>query len=61
MVKFPNMEHDGPSMAQVPPGKAGEIVWRFNRAGDFDLACLIAGHDQAGIVGKITVRASTRN
>jgi len=55
MMKFPNMEHDEPYMAHVEPGKSGEIVWTFNRAGDFDFACLIAGHYQAGMVGKISV------
>ena len=57
MLKFPAMEHDEPYMAHVPPGKTGEIVWTFNRAGQFDFACLIAGHYQAGMVGKITVAA----
>ena len=57
MLKFPTMEHDEPYMAHVPAGKSGEIVWTFNRAGDFDFACLIAGHYQAGMVGKITVAA----
>ena len=33
MLKFPDMEHDEPYMAHVPPGKTGEIVWTFNRAG----------------------------
>jgi uncharacterized cupredoxin-like copper-binding protein len=55
MVKFPNMEHDEPYMAHVPAGKTGEIVWNFNKAGDFDFACLIAGHYQAGMVGTIKV------
>ena len=55
MVKFPNMEHDEPYMAHVAPGKTGEIVWNFNRAGAFDFACLIAGHYQAGMIGKIEV------
>ena len=57
MLKFPNMEHDEPYMAHVPPGKTGEIVWTFNRAGEFDFACLIAGHYQAGMMGKIKVAA----
>jgi uncharacterized cupredoxin-like copper-binding protein len=57
MVKFPDMEHDEPYMAHVPPGKTGAIVWTFNRAGSFDFACLIAGHYQAGMVGKIIVTA----
>ena len=59
MIKFPTMEHDEPYMAHVGPGKTGEIVWTFNRPGDFDFACLIAGHYQAGMVGKIKVAASS--
>jgi len=55
MVKFPGMEHDEPYMAHVPAGKSGELVWTFNRAGEFDFACLIAGHYQAGMAGKISV------
>ena len=57
MRKFPNMEHDEPYMAHVAPGKRGEIVWKFNRAGEFDFACLIAGHYEAGMIGKVAVRA----
>ena len=57
MVKFPGMEHDAPYMAHVRPGKTGQIVWAFNRAGQFEFACLIAGHYSAGMVGTITVSA----
>ena len=57
MLKFPNMEHDEPYMAHVAPGKSGEILWNFNRAGEFEFACLIAGHYQAGMTGKIMVLA----
>lgn len=56
MKKFPDMEHDEPYMVHVSPGKTGEIVWHFNRAGAFDFACLIPGHYEAGMTGKITVR-----
>lgn len=52
MVKFPDMEHDAPYMAHVPPGGRAEVVWRFNRGGDIRYACLIAGHYQAGMVGR---------
>ena len=58
MVKFPKMEHDEPYMAHVAAGKSQNLVWTFNRAGNFDFACLIAGHYQAGMVGKITVLAA---
>jgi uncharacterized cupredoxin-like copper-binding protein len=46
-------------MAHVAPGKTGEIVWTFNRPGDFDFACLIAGHYEAGMVGKVKVVAAS--
>ncbi|SFC49200.1 Uncharacterized copper-binding protein, cupredoxin-like subfamily [Polaromonas sp. OV174] len=57
MAKFPTMEHDEPYMAHVAAGKQQDLVWTFNRAGEFDFACLIAGHFQAGMVGKISVTA----
>ena len=56
MIKHPNMEHDEAYMAHVSPGKSSEIIWKFNRPGSFDFACLIAGHYQAGMVGKIEVK-----
>ena len=56
MTKFPGMEHDEPYMAHVKPGKSGQIVWNFNRPGEFDFACLVAGHYQAGMAGKIRVK-----
>jgi len=55
MAKFPGMEHDAPYMVHVGPGKTGEIVWHFNRAGSFEFACLIAGHYEAGMRGTLTV------
>lgn len=55
MAKFPAMAHDEPYMTHVGPGKSGEIVWHFNRAGSFEFACLIPGHYEAGMRGVITV------
>ena len=57
MKKFPGMEHDEPYMSHVAPGQRGEIIWRFNRAGEFDFACLLPGHYEAGMVGRIKVLA----
>ena len=59
MLKFPGMEHSEPYMAHVGAGKIGEIVWTFNRPGEYHYACLIAGHYQAGMKGKIIVAAAT--
>ncbi len=56
MVKFPDMEHDAPYMAHVPAGKTADIIWTFNKPGEFEFACLIAGHYQSGMVGTITVK-----
>ena len=56
MKKFPDMEHDAPSMTHVRPGATGEIVWRFNRSGEFEFACLIPGHYDAGMFGRVTVK-----
>ena len=55
MKKFPDMEHDEPYMAHVAAGQQGEIVWTFNRPGNFEFACLIAGHFEAGMRGTIRV------
>jgi uncharacterized cupredoxin-like copper-binding protein len=57
MAKHPGMTHEEPYMAHVSAGKSGNLVWTFNRAGEFDFACLVAGHYQAGMAGKITVAA----
>jgi uncharacterized cupredoxin-like copper-binding protein len=56
MKKHPGMEHDEPSMAHVKPGAAGEIVWQFTQAGEFQFACLIPGHFEAGMIGKVVVK-----
>ena len=56
MKKHPGMEHDEPSMAHVKPGATGEIVWQFTQAGEFQFACLIPGHFEAGMIGKVVVR-----
>ncbi len=55
MRKFPDMEHDEPHMIHVQTGKSGEMVWQFNRAGEFGFGCLIPGHYEAGMAGKIEV------
>ena len=55
MRKFPGMEHDEPHMVHVNPGKSGEIGWRFTKAGTYYFACLIPGHFEAGMIGKVVV------
>ena len=56
MKKHPDMEHEEPYMAHVSPGQRGDVVWHFNRPGDFEFACLIPGHFEAGMRGTIRVK-----
>jgi uncharacterized cupredoxin-like copper-binding protein len=55
MRRFPNMEHDDPNMVRVAPGGRGEIVWQFTKPGEFSYACLMPGHFEAGMVGRVVV------
>ncbi|WP_334188596.1 cupredoxin domain-containing protein [Noviherbaspirillum sp.] len=55
MKKHPGMEHDEPYMAHVGPGRKAELVWHFTKAGEFHYACLVPGHFEAGMIGKIKV------
>ena len=55
MKKHPGMEHDEPHMAHVAPSKTGEMGWRFTQAGTFYYGCLIPGHFEAGMIGKVIV------
>ncbi|HEY9215883.1 cupredoxin family protein [Xanthobacter autotrophicus DSM 597] len=56
MAKNPDMEHDDPNAKRLAPKKTGEIVWKFTKAGEFDFSCLIPGHREAGMFGKIVVK-----
>ena len=58
MKKFPEMEHDDPNMVTVAPGKTGEVIWKFTKAGKIDFACLQPGHYDAGMKGAVAVVAS---
>ena len=55
MKKHPGMEHDEPNKITLDPGKQGEIVWQFTKAGVVNLGCLIPGHYEAGMKGAIKV------
>ena len=57
MQKFPEMEHDDPNAVSVEPGETGSLLWEFtSKAGAYDFGCLVPGHYEAGMLGKILVR-----
>ena len=57
MKKFPEMEHSDPNQVTVAPGKTGEVIWQFTKAGKIDFACLQPGHYDAGMKGIVNVAA----
>jgi len=56
MLKFPDMEHDDPNGKTLQPKANAEILWRFTKKGEFEFACLIPGHREAGMLGKVVVK-----
>ena len=56
MKKHPDMVHEEPNGRQLAPNKTGEMVWKFTKAGEFEYACLIPGHREAGMTGTIVVK-----
>ena len=57
MKNCPGMEHDEPGKLTLAPGKQGEIIWQFSKTGAVDFACLMPGHFEAGMKGKVKVAA----
>ena len=57
MKKHPGMEHDEPYMAHVAPGKTETMVWQFTKPGEFHYGCLVPGHFEAGMIGRVRVVA----
>ena len=58
MKKNPDMEHDDPNAKRIAPKKTAEILWHFTRAGEFDFSCLIPGHRETGMHGKVIVKST---
>jgi len=56
MKKNPDMDHDDPNGKRLAPKKTDEIVWKFSKAGEFEYACLIPGHREAGMIGTVVVK-----
>lgn len=55
MLAMPDMEHEEPNMITVQPGEVGHLIWWFDEPGHVDFACLIPGHTEAGMVGRVNV------
>lgn len=56
MKAMPDMKHDEPLAKRFGPKEGGSIVVKFTEVGEFEFACLIPGHREAGMKGKIIVK-----
>jgi uncharacterized cupredoxin-like copper-binding protein len=52
----PGMEHRDANATRLSPKKTDELVWRFTKPGEFEFACLIPGHRDAGMFGTVDVK-----
>ncbi len=43
------------STGAIPPGETVSLVWHFTEAGETVFACYIAGHDEQGMTGTLSV------
>ena len=55
MENMPDMDHNDPNSLRLNPNEKGEILWTFSNSGVFEFACLIPGHYELGMHGKLTV------
>jgi uncharacterized cupredoxin-like copper-binding protein len=55
MKQHPSMHHAEANMVHVAPGKTAALVWQFTNAGEFHYGCLVPGHFEAGMVGRLQV------
>lgn len=55
MRDIADMPHDAAFAARVDPGQSKSLIWTFANEGSFEIACLIPGHVEAGMRGRLTV------
>jgi uncharacterized cupredoxin-like copper-binding protein len=56
MKRSPSMNHNTPNAKHVPALRNSELLWKFTEEGEFEFACLITGHYEDGMHGKIEVK-----
>lgn len=56
MADHPDMAHEDPNAKRLRPKTSGVLRWQFTQKGAFEYACLIPGHREAGMVGRVVVK-----
>jgi len=55
MKAMPNMQHKDPNVLSLAPNETGEIIWKFAKLDNIEVACHVAGHYEAGMKANILV------
>lgn len=55
MRSMPSMQHAESNMITLKSGQRGGLIWEFDQPGTVDIACLVPGHMEAGMVAKVKV------
>lgn len=55
MKTMPDMERNDVNLIRLKPGETKELIWHFTKPSDFEYACLLPGHLEAGMLGKVVV------
>lgn len=58
MREMPEMAHEDPNSLRLQPGASGEIIWKFDISDRIEFACLVPGHYEAGMHGRILASGS---
>ena len=56
MREMPDTKDHEANAVSLDPGKSIQMLWRFTKAGNFEFACLIPGHREAGMHGTVAVK-----
>ena len=50
-----SLSHSHSNSVLLEPKKTGELIWKFSKSIDLEMACNVPGHYQIGMVGKIII------
>ena len=59
MRKMPNMKHEDNNTLTLAPGETKTLLWEFEKGGEFEIACHVPGHYEAGMRGKVSVSGAS--
>lgn len=58
MASGDGMAHQDPNAVTLAPGEQASLIWTFTETGQFEAACNIPGHYQAGMHAEVAVSAN---